>query len=510
MTALREIFAKFGIEFEKKPLEEGAKATETFEQKLNRLNKEQEATQKATKGTESVFVSLAKGFLSSGLIAGLALFVQNTIQSTLAQADQARQLGTTTQAMLEWQHVAAATGVPVEVMNSGLQTLAQNMRAVQQGNGDAATTFRRLHVPVRDANRNLRDTGDVMAEAGLAIARIENPTLRARLAVRTFGEAGRQLIPIFEQGGVSVESMREEVRGLLGGNMQEMETQARKVRGEFSRLSLAYQGLSNSITLMVLPAFTWIVQSITWVSRETKRLIDTTYILQAAFTVGVPVLVALLGDLAVAAWATFGPMITAMLPVALGLAAIVLVVDDLYALFNGGDSIIGRFIDSLLGVGQAKVIVAELKQSYEEMVDWFAGAIDSIVRNLARIPGLGSVLSGLGLTSAPTDARQSQRGLGSNPVVVSGPSAFPSILTGGRRPGVLGVGSVQANRGGGRPNDIRVTTQVGNITVETGRDDGEAIATTIQGRLRAQQATGFRNARNSLVSRLTDPTEEGQ
>jgi hypothetical protein len=504
MAALREVFAKFGVEFDRSKADQGRQSVKALEASIQSVNKELPKTQQEVKKTENHFSAFAKSFFASGLIAGLAQFVQGVIQNTLAQADQAQALGTTTQSMLEWQHVAAASGVSVEVMNSGLATLSQNMRAVQQGSGDAATTFRRLHVPVRDANRNLRDTGDVMVEAGLAIARIENPTLRARMAVRTFGDAGRQLIPIFEQGATSVEGMRAEVRDMVGNNLAAMETGARKARGEYSRLSLAFQGVSNSIALTLLPSFLWMIQSLTWVVREAKRLADTTFILQAAFATAIPVILVLLGQLLAATWATFGPMIVAMAPFALGVAAIVLVVDELLALFNGGDSIIGRFIDSLLGVGQAKVIVQELRQSYEDLVDWFSSAIDTVIRQLSRIPGISSLVSGLG--SAPTVQRQATRGFVAPGTVEGRGFVAPAVLRAGVRTGAISGGSVALGRNS-RPNDVRVTTQVGNIVVEGAGRDGEAIATAIQGRLRDAEAASARAARGALVRRVTDPLE---
>lgn len=508
MPALKELFAKLGIEFDQKPVVEGAKAVDTFEQKLTKLNKEAEESAKGVKKTESAFISFAKGFLASGIVAGLASFVAGVVQSTLAQSDHAQALGLSTQSLLEWQHVAAASGVPVEVMNSGLQTLVQNMRSVQQGNSDVAYTFRRLQVPIRDANRNLRDTSDVMVEAGMAVARIENPTIRARLAMRVFGDAGRQLIPIFEQGGTAVESMREEVRQLIGGNLQAMEQQARRVRGEYSRLSLAYQGISNSIALILLPAFSWLINNLTWLVRETKRVIDTTYILQSVFVTAVPIIAALLGQLAVASWATFGPMILAMAPVALGVLAIVAVVDDLYALFNGGDSIIGRFLDSLLGVGEAKKVVEELKIAYEELVEGISRAIQGVIEALSRIPGVGHLLQTLGLTNPTVVQTQAERGFRPSTTLREGQSTspIPALLRGPVVRGVIGPSSV-ATRSGGRPNDIRINNQVGNITIETGRDDGEAIANTIQGRLRNQQASSIRHAIFNLTHRVTDPVD---
>lgn len=503
MAALREVFVSFGVEFDSTPLERGAKRTEQLTGQLTQAVPQLEKTQDRTTKVVGALAGLASILGAGAIVRGLNNLVQSTVDNTLQMSDTARQLGTTSQAMREWQYVAEQSGVPVETMNSALQTLSQNMRSVQLGNGDMATAFRRLHVPVRDAQRNLRDASDVFAEAGVAITRIENPTRRARLATQVFGEAGRHLVPIFEQGATAINEMRDEVRALLGGNLQEMEQQSRRVRAEYSRFNLSLEALTNSIVLQLLPGFRWMVQGVTSVVLALKKWTDENNIIQAFLTAGIPVLIALFYQLGTAMLAAFGPALLAIAPYAAAFAVITFVVDDLIALFNGGGSAIGRFLDAMFGVGTARQVVVDLRDAYEGFFLWLDNAIDGLVRTLQRIPGVGRLLNSLGVTGAPDVVRQTTRGFIAPGAV--GVSDTPRVL---QPRGFIAPGTVAALRSGGpRNQDVRISTQVGNIIVE-GSGNPEQVAETIQNRLRDQSSSAARNARAALVRSVQTPDSE--
>jgi hypothetical protein len=495
MAALREIFATFGVTFDAKPLAAGAAATDAAAERLKKIpGPAQLAASKLAELTNMVR-PLVAALSGPALAFGLARMISGSIETALANADMARAIGTTSMAMQEWQHVASASGIPVEVMSSALGTLSQNMRSVQQGNGDMAYAFRRLHVPVRDANRNLRDTSDVMAEAGRAIASIENPTRRARLAVQIFGDAGRQLIPIFEGSGKSIEEMRAEVRGLLGGDMKEMEAQSRRVRAEQARFNLALQAVTTTITLIFLPAITWLVSAISTVVRFLKSWLDTTYILQAALATAIPILIALFLQLGIAMVAAFGPALVAMAPFAAAIAAIVLVVDDLWGLFTGGNSLIGEFIDTMAGVGASARFVREVKVEYEALIEVISDAFDAMAELINLLPGVS-----VGRITRVT--RQATRGFiapGS-----SGATPIENAARALRAPGSVGVGSVGVRRA----QDVRVTTTVGQIVVEGAGRDPVAIAEEVRARIADTGSSGARNARAALTRTIQSEDSE--
>lgn len=509
MGSLREVFGTFGIGFDTAQLMRGVKAVDETAKKTKEVSKEMAGADKEAKALSTSIKGLVSAIGVGGLLRGVVGFIQGTIGLSLSQADAARGIGTSAQAMREWTHVAEASGLPAEVMSSALQTLSQNMRSVQMGNGDMAYAFRRLHVPIRDANRNLRDTSDVMAEAGVAITSIANPTRRARLAVQVFGEAGRQLVPIFEQGATSIQGMRDEVRELLGGNMQEMEAQSRLVRAETARLNLSMEAFSNTVVLQLLPVYRYIMQGVTGIVRVLKNWSQETYIVNGLMVAAIPVLIALFYQLGVAMLASFGPALLAIAPFVVGLAALVLVADELFALFNGGDSLIGRFIDSLLGVGEAQQVVQDLKRFYDELIGVVADGIEITVNSVSYLFS-GLVRAGefvLGIISRVAGAIRSIPGVGRLLGALGvGSSASTGNIPQQATRGFIAPSSLVAGGARGRATSIDARTNA-NITIQ-GTSDPETTANLVATRLREESEAGVQRIRPGLVRTVQQETEE--
>jgi len=78
---------------------------------------------------------------------------------------------------------------------------------------------------------------------------------------------------------------------------------------------------------------------------------------------------------------TFGPAIAAAALTAAGFAAVALVVDDLIALFTGGNSAIGQFLDTMFGEGTAERFVA----SMGEAMGWLKEQWAALMLELTKV-----------------------------------------------------------------------------------------------------------------------------
>ena len=90
----------------------------------------------------------------------------------------------------------------------------------------------------------------------------------------------------------------------------------------------------------------------------------------------------------------FAPVILTVGLIAAGVAAVILIVEDLIVLFNGGESVIGEFIDTLFGLGSAQAVVEQAKRDWES----FLGVL-SDVWEVAK--GIGEALGVIDAPSAP-------------------------------------------------------------------------------------------------------------
>jgi len=100
---------------------------------------------------------------------------------------------------------------------------------------------------------------DAIAEA---IARVEDPTIRAATAQDIFGRAGTQLLPLFDQGVEGMRKLSDQAHEL--GRIYDEEAAAKAARLVDAQTSLktAFQGLAVSLAENIVPALSKLVEGI--------------------------------------------------------------------------------------------------------------------------------------------------------------------------------------------------------------------------------------------------------
>lgn len=494
--SLREIFARFGVSFDSSELKKG--------------NKE---TNEAVKSLQS----LAKQFTAPALVIGAAHFVKSMVEGGIALNTMARQMHTSATSLREWQFVAEANGLQAEEMSAALGTLAKNSRDATQGNYDMAYTFRRLHVDVRDSNGQLKDTGSLMTEVSSALARVERPALRARLTMQLLGESGRYITPLFENGAASVENLRAEVRELVGGDIEEFSAQSKEAQRTTARAKLAFEALATSLTLVMLPTITRGVSIIAGAVRWFKEWADKSYILQATITVAAVVIAAALLKMGVAAAIAFAPAIIAAAPFVLALVAITLAVDDLIALFSGGKSVVGDWLDELLGVGESRGVVQAVREAWEDLIGTVEHAIETVTEffGIGREQNIGRLgrprIGGREVTprgpAVTRDSINRQQGFVSQATtpnqnrVMADYFGGPGVIAGtvNESGQVITPRSVSSNSVRSPGANVTVQSSVGQIVVQSNATDPTAVAEEVHGRLVERQRESFAAARRALA-----------
>jgi hypothetical protein len=322
-------------------------------------------------------------------IGAMALGTRAAIQFADAFAQQAeeirdasREARVSTSQMQELRHAAVIGGVGVERMNSAVTTFGQSLRKAERwGNG---TTFmlRRLGIQARDSNGRIRPTGELMDELAVAFEHIESPARRARVATQLFGEAGRRMLDIMHTGPGGIRALREELAELGGGVTPEAVEASRRYTQATERMSRAQDSLRSTLAVALLPALSWLVERGAHVEGLFARLTHGTHVVQIA-----------LAGLAAAAVAMAAPVIAAWAPIALPfvvvaakVALLVAVLDDLMTFVEGGDSAMGRLIDSFAGAGTAVELAKELRDDWEAVVN----AIERAIEAVARFTGIGA------------------------------------------------------------------------------------------------------------------------
>jgi hypothetical protein len=338
-SALREVFARFGIEANTAPLQNLNRSVDGGIQSLQRLGQ----------------------VLTSGLIAGgVARFVNTWAEAAADLDDTSQQLGISTTALQEWTYAARLAGVRAETWQASLNILARNLEAVAEG-GTRNRTLETLGVSARDAEGNVRALDDVLPEIAEGFSRLSNPTQKAGLATRLFGRAGIRLVPLLSRGRAGLAQLRAEFQRLGGGTTPEAVAAAAEYGDALDRLDLSVQSLKGQIAMALLPIFQTLAQKSTELVGFFRTLAANTTMVKTAF-------VALSAVMAVYAANALLAAAPAILT-AVALAALALAAEDVYVWLNGGNSVIGEVIDGLnyLGISgrNAEQVALDLADAWE-------------------------------------------------------------------------------------------------------------------------------------------------
>ena len=213
------------------------------------------------RGELGSFSSAAKiGFAAVGaaaLAAGTALGV--AVKRSLDHADAlgkaAQKAGVSVQALSRLEYAARLSDVSMEGLTGSLTKLGKAMvDATTDKTGAASIAFKALGIDVRDASGNIRDSNAVFLDIADRFGRMEDGATKSTLAMQLFGKAGAELIPLLNSGRDGLKQMADEA-DRVGFTLKTSTTDAAQaVNDSFTRLGLAFEGVSNRVTEAALPS----------------------------------------------------------------------------------------------------------------------------------------------------------------------------------------------------------------------------------------------------------------
>lgn len=393
----------------------------------------------------------AMGRLVLGTTAALAALAIGAVHSSVALAataeelrDTARESRVTTSELQEFRHAGAISGVGADRMAAGVANLAQNLRSAEMrmgGNG-VGGQLRRLGIDMRDASGQVRPTADIMDDLAVAFERVPSPVRRARMATQLFGESGRRMLDVLHTGPGGLRALREEMEQLGGGVTPEAVAASREFTQAQERLSRASDSLRSVLAVSVLPVLSWMTTKAAELGGWFARLTRGTHLVRIAM-IALGVTAAAVALATIGAW---GPVVAPFVAAAAAIAAVGLVLDDVWTFIEGGDSALGRFIDSMFGAGTSAQFARALREEWENVV----GAVERAIAAVADF---------FGLTEAPAVSRGDPATAGRRPRPAPGASGAP-----GGRP-----------QRGGRPAPQGAPS--GRVQAAVGAVDARAAAT---------------------------------
>ena len=382
--ALREIITYFGLDVDKGSFK-------SADAKVGQLRKG--------------IVTLARALAGGVVVNELRKMVNETVALGDSIDKTSGKIGISTDALQELRYAGELSGVATNTVDMALQRFTRRTAEAARGTGEAKDALAEMGIRLRGNDGRLRSADELLGDVAEKMGKVKSGGDRVRLAMKLFDSEGVSFVNMLKDGRAGLDEMRAEAHALGGVLDQELIANTVIFTDEQTRLGYALRGVKNDIVRGLLPGLIQSVRAtIEWVKANREAISDKVVRLLKVFT-------GILSGLGSIIWAvvngldsmgdSLGPLgsriailvgLFGLLALAMGLpiavaAAVVVAIQDLKTYFEGGNSVFGLIVDSLLAdpiseddwwftklLKQALYLMDEIqqrpKETFKDIAEW--------------------------------------------------------------------------------------------------------------------------------------------
>lgn len=364
---------------------------------------------------------------AAGAVAVTAALTAMTL-ATVKQGDEAAKagarVGVTAQEMQELGFAAEQAGASMVDVETAFRRQARAAVDASQGLGRSGDAYKKLGINVRDATGQIKQPLPLFLESAEALSKLTNESVKASIAQEFFGRGASKILPLINAGAAGINALRQEARDLGFVLSAEDAVAAEELTDNMNRLTKIAVGLRNVVGTGLIPVMNtmsdvlikWFKANRDIIQQRIERVIETIvrgveFMLDAwrrvdkfvveeiggwgeifdAIALAIAAIAVSAGVIAfIAVLASMGSIIAAIgtavgvltSPFVLAFAAItaavtgaLLLLEDFKVFMEGGDSLIGRFLESF---GRADEVRDKLNSLFTAVTE-FATAIGSVL-----------------------------------------------------------------------------------------------------------------------------------
>jgi len=190
---------------------------------------------------------------AAGAVAGMTKLASSSA-SAMDEIDKASQkMGISAEGYQEWNHAMELSGMSIDTMKTGMKSLQKAMTGVDEEGNTTSEEFEKLGISITNADGSMRNVEDVMNEAILKLADMEEGAERTAIATKLFGRAGTEMAPMLNQGSQAIEDMKNEAHE-LGLVFSEEEVKAgAKLNDTLTNLKQSFAALKTGLGNSLIP-----------------------------------------------------------------------------------------------------------------------------------------------------------------------------------------------------------------------------------------------------------------
>lgn len=286
-------------------------------------------------------------------------FTERIVESAVALEHLSVKTGIATDELQGLEYAAKLSGVGAEELDTALGRLGKTLAAAKGAKIEGIDT--------KDLN-GTRSAAAFLPDVADKFLTLTNTSDRAALAIKLFGRAGVQLVPLLAKGSEGIKELTEEAKSLGGGLSKEAIESSVKLEEATKRLDFAFTGLKGTIAESIFPELAELATGAAHLVKEFRDWVKTTKLIEAAvigFT-GRAVLTLLrhVGGLTGAFKLLRGAIFRTILPM--------LALEDVIVFLAGGKSEIGKLVDKIFGKGSQEKVRAFISDVIKRVEDFFA------------------------------------------------------------------------------------------------------------------------------------------
>lgn len=163
----------------------------------------------------------------------------------------------------KWAYAMELSGSSIEELREGYNQMSGQISQAVNGTEESQKAFQRLGVNLKDAQGNLRSTGDIFEDVVVSLQSMDNATERTALAYKLFGESTSKLNPLLNN---NANFLRDVVRtqDALGSQMSgSLVSASAKFQDAITTMKQGWQGFKNVLGETFMPVIQKVVVWIT-------------------------------------------------------------------------------------------------------------------------------------------------------------------------------------------------------------------------------------------------------
>jgi hypothetical protein len=180
-----------------------------------------------------------------------------------------KKTGWAVESLSELRHVANLSETSLEAMEVRLKRMSGTIVDAYDGLASASLAFEKLGVDLQSLKAQAPE--QQFWTIANALSNIEDPTLKAALAVDIFGRSGTDMLPMLSQGSEAIDAMRQQAHDLNLVFDEESAEAADAFSDAQETLKGALTGLGNAIATAVMPDIQNLVEHLTTVVQKVQE-----------------------------------------------------------------------------------------------------------------------------------------------------------------------------------------------------------------------------------------------